>query len=779
MNTRRHSMYTKVTAAALVAMLLYAQAPLNGTVQAASGAGGQTEAGGSQSQSGESQSAVRMSLAQVNDSIPKGAKLSSRQALQKILDLMPALSNVKVNQAEYGNSHSYPSGYEKYWDISFAYEEVNSSYGFGAKVDGVTGDIINVYLPDPIADKIVPAGNQRIMTRAEAAEKAQQFALKANPGMTGDQLQESEGQIQPNTALLGKSQYYFNYDVKINGLPSSNETINIMVSKTGSVTSYSRSMSHAAYPSAEPAISADKAKELLVHRLELVPAYLPDQLYGSTKKTYSLSYVPRPETLGPLDAVTGKWIDTGSGTALAGPLHREVKGSGQAFAAKRIQSEQDAVQRVKAAFGIPQGWSLERASRDEDRLQGRTVWSVNFTQEGQSRFIGFPDSIWVMVDESNGQIMSYSWSQPSQSGSPTGKKALPAQQLDQKAVQLVYQTVPNASKEWKMEGVVPTGTDGGYRYNFQRYVNEMLVVGDTVSLTLAKDGAVQSFYSSAGASAAEFPASSKPVRSAAEAKDILISKLSMQLSYSRIGGFSSASGADLPESNKLTYIPQWDKQPLSYYTGVRDAAGNIVNAMDNRKAAGQAKDIQGHAAEKALQTLLEYRVITPDQDGSVHPDDTLTRGDWYTLVAKALNPDMVNTISSANPTLFADVKQDSPYYNSIASLVSYQYLKIDPAAQLHPEAALTRDELALELARYLHYDKLTAFFNTDQDVKVNDAASIKNKGAVMLSLRLNLLSAEGGNFKPLEKMTLAQAAEVLTQLVELEGQTDTSRNERY
>ncbi|MNC59671.1 hypothetical protein D3C75_1094970 [compost metagenome] len=99
---------------------------------------------------------------------------------------------------------------------------------------------------------------------------------------------------------------------------------------------------------------------------------------------------------------------------------------------------------------------------------------------------------------------------------------------------------------------------------------------------------------------------------------------------------------------------------------------------------------------------------------------------------------------------------------------------------MQPEKKLTREELAVTLASFLKYTKLSAFLQDDAVLNAfSDSAAIQNKGAAALSVRLGLLQAENGKFNPQQSVTKAQAAVIIMKLVELQGKVDQAIGERF
>lgn len=190
-------------------------------------------------------------------------------------------------------------------------------------------------------------------------------------------------------------------------------------------------------------------------------------------------------------------------------------------------------------------------------------------------------------------------------------------------------------------------------------------------------------------------------------------------------------------------------------------------------SAASAVDIKGHAAEKQLTELLKYGILTPDAEGKVSPDQVITIGEWLDYIAKASTPYYTQYTASAENKAVAGVSPDSTYFGAVNYAVSRSWLDRDSVVK--PEDSLTREQLAVLLASFLKYNKLSAFLSDDTTVNgFSDNAAITNKGAVALVVRLGLLQGENGKFNPQQQVTKAQAAAVIMKLVELQGKTDTA-----
>jgi hypothetical protein len=188
------------------------------------------------------------------------------------------------------------------------------------------------------------------------------------------------------------------------------------------------------------------------------------------------------------------------------------------------------------------------------------------------------------------------------------------------------------------------------------------------------------------------------------------------------------------------------------------------------------EDARGHWASAALQTLLDHNVIKPDEDGKLHPDRVVKVGEFLHMLAMAANPnlDMYDSyMDESESRLFADVDGSSPYYPAVSQLIMQKLLVQDPGAYLHPEAELTRGELAVYLSKITGYSKLAPkLADLPVFTSLEDAKTVPHPGAAALALKLGLMLPQDGKFLPEAKVTLAQLATVFVRLAEGQGDWD-------
>ncbi|WP_249900426.1 YcdB/YcdC domain-containing protein [Paenibacillus sp. PK3_47] len=722
---------------------------------------------------------------------PADAKITKDEAVAKVRKLFPALQDATVSNVQLGDNGTVypPAENQMIWNINWQYSIGNSSYGFSSTVDAMNGDLISTYLHFPFAEDVSYYPPK--VTRAEALEKAKSFITAAAPSLkSGDlQLDENTVYVGNGQALFGPVQHSFSFNLLKNGLPSS-DSLMIVLDGDGNVTSFNKPSTSKQYPSAKPAVTLEQAEKKFKDGFEVALSYIPVYKNGTIKK-WVLGWQPQEQSVYAIDAQSGRKIDSEGSEAADGPLSYEAVPPGkqlfQPVSSGKELTAEEAAKRVQEAVGLPKERKLVSQTLSPSYLKkGENQWMLNWGDAMGDMRGGMPGRSFAVINASTGEISQFQLDQFSSAvndkpkAQAAGKKLTPAE-AKQKAVALISRLYNNASSELKLIehggtwSVLPE--EQGYRYQFIRYHQGIPVNDGYVTLQLDNYGVVTAYYGGGDSGVEDIAEPPVPAVPKAKALQSYLDMYELKLQYSRIGGYYM-TGYIEPEI-KLVYSPQQKDSDRPF--GVLDAvSGKWVTVYEGAglsAKADSAADLKGHPAEKQLTELLKYGVLTPDEEGKLNPDQEITVGDWYTIIAKASTP-YFSGYSSGEAKDAAGVHPESPYYNAINYAVTRSWISSDEVVQ--PEKKLTREELAVTLVTFLKYTKLSAFLQDDAVLNgFSDSAAIQDKGAAALSVRLGLLQAENGKFNPQQNVTKAQAAAIVMKLVELQGRVDQAIGERY
>lgn len=110
--------------------------------------------------------------------------------------------------------------------------------------------------------------------------------------------------------------------------------------------------------------------------------------------------------------------------------------------------------------------------------------------------------------------------------------------------------------------------------------------------------------------------------------------------------------------------------------------------------AQNSKDYEGHWAQKAINSWLDSGKLKGFEDGSVKPNQTITRAEFMTLVNRAFNYTKLAKIR------YDDLPSTNWAYNEIARAVEAGYIQ-GFNNEMRPNAPINRQEAAVIISRLL------------------------------------------------------------------------------
>ncbi|MCA1296022.1 S-layer homology domain-containing protein [Paenibacillus sp. alder61] len=723
---------------------------------------------------------------------PALAKFSKEQAVAKIKELFPDLKNAEAERIELGITNVYPRpANQMVWNISWSFRNGNTYHGFDSQVDAMTGDLISTYLSIPGDENETYYPPK--LTREEALEQAKAFIAKAAPSLSLQDLKAGDTDVWGRTAtLFGPVEYNFHFNVLHQGIPTSSEYVYIAIDGNGRVTSFSKSSDRPVYPEAAATIKQTEAEQLFKNQLNVELTYSP--VYRNSEITdWVLAWKPTELSSYPLDAVTGKRFDyQGEDVSEAPRGYTPIPAGKKRFVPNNTGKEltaDEAVKVVKQAVKIPEGRTLSYSRLDTDYMNPeRKIWRLTWDgQDGKYNLNTPPAQTSAEVDASTGQLLEFQMEQYGVQTDGTTAASIAAQvptlskeAAKRRAFELVNQLVPRADIDYKL--VEQEGEDhltenkSGYRYSFRRFIKDIPVNNRELTLTLDLNGDLQ--YFGIGREPGLDKLNGDPATKIAkeEALKIFRDQYGAKLQYMQTGGHY-VDNSYVKEKIRLAYVAEF-KDPAKNGQVLDATSGRWITLYENGDGTGpqtEPTDLKGHRAEKDLSVLLQYRLISPDLNGQIKPDEEITAGEWLTMMAKAVNPYAENygLDSPASSKAVSVVLADSPYYNGVVYAAERKW--INPEEAFQAEAKLTREQLAVMLASMVKYNKMASFLTEDESLNsLSDKEEVKHKGEVALSMKLGLLQGQNGRFNPAGKVTRAEAASVIMTLVKLQGKIDQS-----
>lgn len=186
----------------------------------------------------------------------------------------------------------------------------------------------------------------------------------------------------------------------------------------------------------------------------------------------------------------------------------------------------------------------------------------------------------------------------------------------------------------------------------------------------------------------------------------------------------------------------------------------VAETEDSTNNGKNFKDIQKHWAQKQIEELVEMGIIQGYEDGTFRPEKEVTRAQFVSMAVRLLG---IKADGSAES--FRDVPATHWAYSAIEAALEQKI--IDPQQNFYPGKAITREEMAVIIAKALELkpadeDKLG--FKDQKDIK-------NNPRLVAAAIQAGFINGYGDKtFRPKEKLTRAQSTVVLMNMYNyLEG----------
>lgn len=176
--------------------------------------------------------------------------------------------------------------------------------------------------------------------------------------------------------------------------------------------------------------------------------------------------------------------------------------------------------------------------------------------------------------------------------------------------------------------------------------------------------------------------------------------------------------------------------------------------------ANTATDITGHWAEPTLSEWLEQGYISGYEDGTVRPNQGVTRAEFLSFVNRVFAFNRTGEIS------FSDVKENDWYYENIAIAVEAGLMNGYSDGTFRPNQIISREEIATVVGRLL------ALSEMETGSRFSDAEAIANWAIGHVgSVREHgiLTGYPDGSYQPSQLATRAEAVIVLERALQVQN----------
>lgn len=203
----------------------------------------------------------------------------------------------------------------------------------------------------------------------------------------------------------------------------------------------------------------------------------------------------------------------------------------------------------------------------------------------------------------------------------------------------------------------------------------------------------------------------------------------------------------------------------------------LVSALISQPQKAYADELSGHMHESGLRYLISKGALLKDANGSYRPNDTVTRGEFATYIAKALNLQTKDTIT------FTDVSDTYLLANEIKLAATAGIITGYTDGTFKPEERISREHMAVMLIRAVDYLKIPK--GTSSITFKDNATIFKDfRQDIAIGAQLGLIKgSSNGMFLPRDNATIAEASTFILRLILLadtvennDGNTDSNGN---
>ena len=172
-----------------------------------------------------------------------------------------------------------------------------------------------------------------------------------------------------------------------------------------------------------------------------------------------------------------------------------------------------------------------------------------------------------------------------------------------------------------------------------------------------------------------------------------------------------------------------------------------------------ADELSGHMHESGLRYLISKDALLQDANGSYRPNDTVTRGEFATYIAKALNLEKKDNIT------FTDVPDTYLFATDIKLAATAGIITGYTDGSFKPNARISREHMAVMLIRAVDYLKIPK--GTPSTTFMDNAAIFKDfRQDIAIGADLGLIKgSSNGMFLPKDNATIGEASTFVLRLI--------------
>ncbi|MDD3653882.1 MAG: S-layer homology domain-containing protein [Desulfotomaculaceae bacterium] len=679
----------------------------------------------------------------------------------------------------------FDTGFEQseknsFWELRW-YRTGDPGGSMDVRVNAESGEIWRMYKWAPVEPGQEYRGLPKY-SREQAEIYAATFVEKVQPERYKlTKLQPDRGQdyIPLLFEKRGQVEYRYNYARIIEGIPYTENGINVTVSgDTGEVVNFEVNWDNTqVFPPAAGHIAAAQAEQIF--RTESSPTlfYFRPQVPGGREVPLKLVYrLPGLQDRVLIDALTGKLLNQeyelsgyyGMGgsadmrMANAKQMADELSPAEEAAVKETedLLAMDKAFELAKSLVKITQGYTLNSSRLEQDYMfKEKRTWHFNW-QTGDEA-----DRKWldVSVDASTGELVSFS------SNSNSVKLETPEVKISEEAARQKAEDFIKKAQPDKWEQVLFSNSrpelgpvlspsekplPRSYTFEWSRVVKD---------IRFPQNGFFVSVDSSTGEIInyrmnwwdVDFP-EPQGVISVEGAADKHLQQVPLELEYVRIWPRDEWMGAQKAKVHLVYIMSLRNFAMLDAFTG--QPLSHEGKAVEATGAEVKFADLEGHPAREAIEQLARAKIVT-GEDGKFRPADTVTQAELITMLVKS-GTSRYDTVYRMGAQ-----SEKEPWYQAYYRVAERMGI-IQAGEQPDSGAAVTRECLSRLTVNTMGLSKVAGLSDIYLlDFKDAGEISAHLRGHAAIAAGLGLIEPIDGSFYPREVVTRAEAAVTLFKML--------------
>lgn len=186
-------------------------------------------------------------------------------------------------------------------------------------------------------------------------------------------------------------------------------------------------------------------------------------------------------------------------------------------------------------------------------------------------------------------------------------------------------------------------------------------------------------------------------------------------------------------------------------------------------AADTVKDYEGHWAQNAIEKWLDKGLLKGFEDGSVKPDQPITRAEFMAIVNRSFEIARLFDKKEVPKITFSDVSATSWAYKEVAMAAGAGYIQ-GYNNEARPNAQITRQEAAVIVGKLLRFELPENTAETLAGFSDRGEVAAWSAGSVTAAINAGYMKGyPDGTFKPKRSLTRAEAVTLIEPMLQMSG----------